>query len=454
MDGDSPGDDSAGDVSAGHDMSRRLAYLVVGSLAALAYLVWVSLAVGFLYLGFDRAAGVAESRRADSGMAVPTTTAPLGTTTPGAATSDPETRDAAGSDPATPSTPGSPSRDPSTIERTPPNPASPGATDGPTRRITATPEAPSRRPALPSGVDWPDLAEVGDRRPRATTAHFAVHADDPDDALLAQTADRWAPEMEAILADVSAKLDGQELPESPVQLVFSRSYTARCPARGLASTSHDPPLIMIFVAPDTPEVQVEAVLAHEMAHHITLDERFVGDGILTEGIANWAADRRMLAWQRYGSWNAAVRDYVVRGGYVSVADPTALNPRPGEDCIARRDRVYNIRTAFVDWLVARIGLERVLAMPYIEVESPGADGAEPEIVKVPDYETATGRRLPVLEWLWLRDVAAPPRPQAGLFRQWSIEHARLAPADSLLTHLDSLLLSPPPSSPPSSWNTP
>jgi len=309
------------------------------------------------------------------------------------------------------------------------------------RRLTATPPPPGPTPV--SGVDWPKLAELGEREPQATTAHFQVFADDPDDALLGKAVDRWTPELEALLDRTRAKLGGRSLPTSPVQLVFTRAYDARCPARGLAATAHDPPLLMIFMDEATTELQLRAVLAHEMAHHLTLDERFVGDGILTEGIANWAADGLMLEWQDYPSWDAAVRDYLARGEYVSITDRSPLSPRPGEDCIARRDRVYNARTSFVDWLVRRVGLDTVLAMPYVEIEMPrmeeaadaedgesaqseeGAGGTseggdadslatpEPEILRVPDYEAATGLDLAALERLWLAEVRAGGRPEAG-----------------------------------------
>lgn len=297
------------------------------------------------------------------------------------------------------------------------------------RRVTATPPAPGPTPV--SGVDWPKLADVGDRQPGATTPHFQVFTADPEDTLLNEAVDTWAPELEALLARTSAKLGGRSLPKTPVQLVFTNAYGARCRARGLAATGEDPPLMMIFIDEATPEVQLRAVLAHEMAHHLTLGERFVGDGILTEGIANWAADDLMLRWQGYDSWDAAVRDYLARGDYVSITEGSPLSPEPGEDCIARRDRVYNVRTSFVDWLVRRIGLDTVLAMPYVEVELPraaatpkptgeatagpdgdaaDADSDEPEILRVPDYEAATGLDLAALERLWLAEVEASAEP--------------------------------------------
>lgn len=398
-------------------MSRRLAFAVVGLLAALAYLAWVGVVAAWLAMGASvriaarGALETATSAAASGATARARRPGPVPTpATPPAAERPPDA--IAGT--AIPGSPESSDRPGRAGPFESPGNADAGAdpTDRPTRRVTATPERPRRGPTLPSAVDWPKLAEVGTREPLTATAHFHVFAEDPADPVLAAAADRWAPEVEALLADVTERLAGRGLPQAPVQLVFSRAYAARCPARGLASTGHDPPLIMIFVADDTTDVQVRAVLAHEITHHVTLDDRFVGDGILTEGIANWGAGRHMLAWQGVRSWEAAVRGYLVHGDYVSIADATALNPRPGEDCIARRDRVYNIRTAFVDWLILRVGLERVLAMPYVEIETPARNGQTPEVQRVPDYAAATGADLELLERLWLRDLAVPARPEA------------------------------------------
>lgn len=303
---------------------------------------------------------------------------------------------------------------------TPPTPSATRQRSSPTveprgtpLRVTATPVPPSAGPTRIPAVDWPTLADPGEREPEAETASFRVFARDPADPLLAEAVRRWAPELEEILAQVSKRLGGRPLPEAPLNLVFTRSYPGRCPARGLASVVEEPPLIMIFLDEATGERQIRAVLAHEMAHHLSLSEDFVGDGVLTEGIANWAADRMMLAWQGIPSWDAAVRAQLAEGSYVSLTDDAALNPGPGEDCIARRDRIYNARTAFVDWLIRREGLDTVLAMPYVEVETPDPEGGEPFVDAVPDYRAATGLDLPELEALWLRSLLAPPQPEAA-----------------------------------------
>ncbi len=284
---------------------------------------------------------------------------------------------------------------------------------GPSAAATAEP---TRRPLVPTPsppvatVDWPELPDVTGKQPLATTEHFAVYAA-ADDPLLRRAVRTWTPELEALLEDVGRRL-GLALPVARVHVVFSRAYHARCPARGIASARRDKPLLVIYLDERTTARQVRAVLAHEMVHHLTAIPSFVGDGVLTEGIANWAAGPWMLAWQGYGRWSDAVLDYLRRGEYVAVSDDTGLSPGAGEDCLARRDRVYNSRAAFVGWLIDRIGLERVLEMPYVEVAAaqaagrPAADRSAEgvSLERRPDYRRATGYDLRTLELLWLTEL--------------------------------------------------
>ena len=138
--------------------------------------------------------------------------------------------------------------------------------------------------------------------------------------------------------------------------------------------------------------------------HLTLDDRFVGDGVLTEGIANWGGGQAVLRWQGFSDWPDAVRGYWRQGRYVPITDASALQPRGADDCIARRDRVYNIRTAFVGWLIARIGLARVLAMPAATVTWTDPASGERRQQILPDYELATGSSLGQLERQFLRSL--------------------------------------------------
>lgn len=273
-----------------------------------------------------------------------------------------------------------------------PTPPAPPPAD-PTAVATPTPIPP---------VDWPELPDVAAREPLLETESFAVHAADPDDELLARAVAAWGPRLEGILAEGAARA-GRTLPRTPVHVVFDRAYDARCPARGLAAPAHDPPLTVVYLTPETTDAHVGGVLAHEIAHHISATESFVGDGILTEGVANWIASEAMLAWLGHASWDEAVHRFLLSGSYVSLTDPQPLSPSRFEDCIERRDRVYSIRTSFVDWLVANYGLETVLAMPYREVSADTADGGT-VTHREPDYLTATGHRLPELERLWLEHV--------------------------------------------------
>lgn len=259
-------------------------------------------------------------------------------------------------------------------------------------------------PDIVPAVDWPELPELDGRDPVTTTARFRVYAIPTGDVLMREIANEWASVLDTTLDEVSDTMD-RELTAEIGSVVFTRSYQARCPARGLAAPGEDP-LVMIFVDERTPDVQIQAVLAHEIAHLLTFDDGFIGDGVLTEGVANWAAGRHALAWQGVSSWDAAARASIRAGTYVSIADDYGLNPRAGEDCIARRDRVYNARTAFVAWLIDEIGLETVLKMPVREETRRRGPDAEEEVLRLPDYSAAAGASLTQLERRWLAELLA------------------------------------------------
>jgi hypothetical protein len=267
-----------------------------------------------------------------------------------------------------------------------PRTAAPDATE-------AAPEA-EGAPTLP--VDWPDLPPATELALVTTAGRLRVRTE-TDAPLLVAEARRWGPEGEALLALQEARL-GLELPFETLDLVFASTYPGRCPARGLASPAEASPTLAIFIDETTTDVQIRGVLAHELVHAITMRETFVGDGVLTEGIANWGGGEFMLAWQGFASWEDAVRSYLAEGSYLSVADEEAMVPAPGEDCLARRDRVYNARASFTGWLIGRVGLTTVLAMPARRVEG-RRDAYEP------DYEAATGFTLEELETVWLADTS-------------------------------------------------
>jgi hypothetical protein len=269
--------------------------------------------------------------------------------------------------------------------------------------LAAAPTPPPHATAQPTQpVDWPTLPDLETRTPELTLEHFEVFAADPRDRLLREAARRWGPRLESIHAVLASRLR-RELPATPVRVLFERAYAADCPARGLA-LGGEAPVIAIFIDEGTPDAQVRAVMAHEMVHAFTFGGEFVGDGVLTEGIANWAAGPHALAWQGFPTWAAAVTAYLDAGTYVSVADPAGLGPVSGEDCLERRDRVYNARAAFTGWLAGRVGLERVLAMPAREVTIVDPDDGEPRTQAMPDYEEASGFALDELEPLFLADV--------------------------------------------------
>jgi hypothetical protein len=246
-------------------------------------------------------------------------------------------------------------------------------------------------------VDWPTLP-TPEGTAIAKTDGFVVYAMPPGDPFLVDVARHWSGEIETLSARLARRLAAR--PPSGVTVVFQRSYQARCRARGLATTGPRRAII-VYVADGTAHEQIRAVLAHEIVHQISAQLDFVGDGVLTEGLANWIARPEVLAWQRLVSFDQAVRSYIADGQYVVLSEERGLSPQPGEDCLERRDRVYNERASFVGWLIRRYGLHTVTRMPVLEIEAQSGDGA---VVRAPDYESATGHNLVELEQMWLEDV--------------------------------------------------
>jgi hypothetical protein len=270
------------------------------------------------------------------------------------------------------------------------------STDGPTASPTAAPPLPTQP------VDWPTVPPPESLPVLARTSNFRVYVSEPSDAALRATAERWTGTLETILT-IDATHLGLTQPSSLVSVTFAPAYPAPCPARGLTSRGTEGPEVTIFVGPDTSDIQIRAVIAHELVHVLTMRDTFTGDGVLTEGIANWGAGSFMLQWQGYPSWEAAVIQELHDGTYVSIADPNGMAPAPGQDCLVRRDIVYNARAAFTGWLAQRIGLDTVLAMPRREVPRRGNGETHTDIV--PDYEAATGLSLAQLETVWLADIS-------------------------------------------------
>jgi hypothetical protein len=268
------------------------------------------------------------------------------------------------------------------------------------------------RPTQP--VDWPELPDIETLEPVAVTERFHVYAVGAS-PFLEETAVSWAGEADDIAAFVQWRL-GMADPPPIVHLVFAPAYGGNCPARGLATRTgggregvdgeagEDRRLIQVFVDANTSVDQIRAVIGHEVTHAYTFTDDFVGDGVLTEGIANWAPGGLVRRWQDVESWPDEVRRRLADGTYISVADPAGLTPDPGEDCLARRDRVYNVRAAFTEWLIERVGRRTVLAMPGREIREAQEGSDEPVRRLLPDYVRATGFELEELETIWLAEV--------------------------------------------------
>ncbi|MFQ5460630.1 MAG: hypothetical protein ACE5EL_07535, partial [Anaerolineae bacterium] len=277
------------------------------------------------------------------------------------------------------------------------------ATPGLAAPVARAQESAAATPRPTQPVDWPELPDVETLDPVATTDHFRVYVAEADSPALQEAARAWSPHLEALLALLASRLR-LPLGHGIVRVIFAPAYVAPCPARGLAYSRDEGPVIAAFVGPDTTTTQIRAVLAHEITHALTMTDDFVGDGVLTEGIANWAPGGIVRQWQGVDSWATAARASLADGTYVSVADPDGLSPAPGEDCLARRDRVYNVRAAFTEWLARRVGIETLVAMPARVIREAQEGSAEPRVRREPDYEAATGFTLAELEAIWLAQL--------------------------------------------------
>jgi hypothetical protein len=182
-----------------------------------------------------------------------------------------------------------------------------------------------------------------------------------------------------------------------------------CPARGLYySQSGTEPLSIIFADATVGRIQVLAVAAHEMAHHLTFRKFGTGgDIILSEGLANWASADAWSRWQGWPSFSAAVRSYRLNNVYLPLEKTLAFDPGMAkeldlQDCFGLRDLRYNEWTSFVDFLVSHYGFETLGELWQTGPE----DGQFSTDRRAPiaDYHDVLGKSLAELEQDWLRMV--------------------------------------------------
>ena len=288
--------------------------------------------------------------------------------------------------------------------------APPTATPSPTvtPSATPTPRVVVLRTPAPPGTPAPEPTAAG--RLIAYTDHLDFYA---------EPGSYWAariPQVAGIIEtdywEIARRLQ-TTLPEERVQVSFQDPSTSplvrgmQCPARGLYyGETENGPLMTIFADENTSLVQVLAVAAHELAHHLTSYKWGPGgDIILSEGLANWATRERWSAWQGWPSFDDAVRAYRRNGIYMPLTQTLIFDPRQTQelglrDCFALRDLRYSEWASFVGFLIDRYGMEVITelweAAPENAHPSPGSP------VPTVDYRRVLGRDLEDLEREWLR----------------------------------------------------
>lgn len=305
----------------------------------------------------------------------------------------------------------SPTRQPPTATRTavPTSTATPPPTATPTRTPTPTPDLVVLRTPRP--------AEPGEPRPAgsliAYTSHLRFFAE-PDNYWGQQVAD-IGPAMEAELEKIAARLH-TTAPDRRLRVSLQNPDTSplvrgmQCPARGLyyGQSPGSEALMIIFADETISRMQLMAVAAHEIAHHLTF-RRFGsgGDILLSEGLANWASADAWAQWQGWPSFDDAVRSYRRNAMYLpleetlsfdaSVADELGL-----QDCFGLRDLRYNEWTSFVDFLIGRYGFETIdeLWRASPEDRQFSAERMAPTV----DYRAVLDKTLEELEREWLETL--------------------------------------------------
>jgi len=329
----------------------------------------------------------------------------------------------------------------------------PTATPQPTATATPAPTATSTATQTPTPTQTPAVVILKTPRPRDRTAPeptpagdliaYSEHLDfyaEPDN-YWGQHIDDIGPAIEGELRRVAARLRAR-LPEEHVAVSIQAPSTSplvrgmNCPARGLYyGPDQSRPLLMIFADENTSRVQVLAVAAHELAHHLTFAKLGEGgDILLSEGLANWASRDTWSAWQGWPSFAAAVRDYRRRRIYLPLEG--TLNFDPGvarelglSDCFALRDLRYNEWAAFVSYLIGRYGFETIAKLwetapanqrparqlrppertPIVPPRSrPSVPGnrrpSRPQRAPTVDYAGVLGKDLQELEQDWLESL--------------------------------------------------
>lgn len=188
--------------------------------------------------------------------------------------------------------------------------------------------------------------------------------------------------------------------DEEIILSFQERSAEPCAARGV-TMPHPAAEIILLVDEGTNRSELLAVLAHEVGH-ILHHRRFEPEpitpdsdlGIVSEGLATWAAGEYWTSPKSLSSFQSAVRDYLYEGLFLPLdwpTDPraTSLLSANRDECLRQRDIVYTERAAFVEYLIEQHGQEKLSAL---------LDGSR-------DFFDVFGESLDALESRWLRGLA-------------------------------------------------
>ena len=256
------------------------------------------------------------------------------------------------------------------------------------------------------------------------TRHFRIYA---EDGYVPVDLDWFQTQLETVYADVAARMKIQA--DRKFDFTFRPPDTRPCPVRGLAMTARDnrPALAAIFITEQTSHEEVLGITAHEVAHlfHFGAFQAGQPNTSVTEGLATWAAGQYWEAWHKQ-SPAEFVRSTRTNGNYVPPADlfrdeVWANSTATGAECLAQRNLRYTSVAAFLDFLIANYGMEKLkelLGPPQLPVAPRPAPRMSAPFVFVGDqsrpplprlnFDGVYGRSLDELEKAWLEQLSKNP----------------------------------------------
>ncbi|MCH8309374.1 MAG: hypothetical protein IIB17_02610 [Chloroflexi bacterium] len=176
----------------------------------------------------------------------------------------------------------------------------------------------------------------------------------------------------------------------------------------------------------TGSAQIYAVAAHELGH-LVAKGRFgskLADGVISEGVATWAAEDPWLAWLGFNSFDSAVRTIVSDGAYIpfSEAFESEISGLSVDECWESRNIQYTEWASFVGYLIEEYGMDTLARLwdtgkeprqtsvrirgtgsgpPAIAPLLSSTPSSEDMIPPKLDYQGVYGKSLEELELEWL-----------------------------------------------------